>query len=53
MGWERALPGLDEAALESSSEELWLELLRFLLLLSGRDTLAEVGLLTAGGSAVP
>lgn len=44
------LPGLVETALESSPEELWLELLRFLLLLSGRDTLAEVVLVTNGSS---
>lgn len=46
------VPGLDEPALESSSEELRLELLRFLLLLSGRDTLAEVVLVADGGSTV-
>lgn len=43
------VPGVDEAALEpdSSSEELWPELLfRLLLVRSGTDTLAEVDLVT-------
>lgn len=46
------VPGLDEAALESSSEELRPGLLlRRLLALSGTDTLAEVDLVTDADSA--
>lgn len=51
-GCEHVVPGLDEAALDSSSEEQRLELLRLLLLLSGTDTLAEVVLVAVGGSTV-